>query len=159
MMPVPTAAGTPKGGSSLKDRLVFDTSVSTLVVVASGTEIEVSGTVVAVVDGAEVRGTVDEDVGSVVVVSDDSLLLVVVAVFAVVVTGTVEEVEVAKGPVVVLAKIVVVGLGMVVGTDVTDEGKVVVVSDGGTPVVDTAIVVVGQCWFGLLELWHWSCWA
>ena len=45
----------------------------------------------------------------------------------------------------VLAKLVVVVLGMVVDTDVLDESMVVVVSDGGS-VVDTVRVVVGQCW-------------
>ncbi len=60
-------------------------------------------------------------------------------------TRTVEEVVVAERVVVVLAKLVVVGLGMVVGDDVLDEGMVVVVSDNGS-VVDTNIVVVGQCW-------------
>ncbi len=77
-----------------------------------------------------------------VVVVDGSLLLVVVVI---VVGGTVEGIVDVEGSVVVLPKLVVVGLGMVVDTDVLDERMVVVVSDG-TSVVETEIVVVGQCW-------------
>jgi len=74
---------------------------------------------------------------------DGSLLLLVVVV--VVVGGTVEGIVDVESSVVVLPKVVVVGLGVVVDTNVLDEGMVVVVSDG-TSVVDDAIVVVGQCW-------------
>ena len=63
----------------------------------------------------------------------------------VVVGGTVEEVEVGKGVVVMFTNVVVVGLSVVVGDDVVDKCVVVVVSNGGTPVVDGDRVVVEQC--------------
>ena len=85
---------------------------------------------------------------------DGSLLFVVVVV---VVGFSKKGGVVTKGVVVVLAKLVVVGLVVVVDTNIVlDESKVVVVSDG-TSVVDEPIVVVGQCWWGLLTEWHWSC--
>ena len=62
----------------------------------------------------------------------------------VVVGFTKESVEVTKLVVVVLAKLVVVGLGMIVIGDVLDEGMVVVVLNGGAPVVDVDRIVVGQ---------------
>ena len=63
----------------------------------------------------------------------------------VVVVGFTEEGVVVAERVVGMFALVVVVLGMVVFNMVVDEGVVVVVSDG-TPVVDTNIVVVGQCW-------------
>ena len=63
-----------------------------------------------------------------------------------VVVGLAEEgVVVTKRVVVVFPVVVVVGLGVVVFNMVVDEGVVVVVSENGS-VVDTNIVVVGQCW-------------
>ena len=62
----------------------------------------------------------------------------------VVVGGAEEGLVVTKNVVVVFPVLVVVGLGMVVDDNVFDEGVVVVVSDDGS-VVDTDIVVVGQC--------------
>ena len=77
------------------------------------------------------------------VVVDGSLLFVVVVV---VVGFSKEGGEITEGVVVVLTKLVMVGLVVVVDTDVVlDEGEVVVVSDGAS-VVDTVRVVVGQCW-------------
>ncbi len=110
-----------------------------------GAIVEVTRRVLGVVVGGCVV-TIEDGVGGseVVVVGsvDGSLLFVVVVV---VVGGTVEEIVVVKGSVVVFPKVVVVGLGVVVDTDVLDESMVVVVSDGGS-VVDTVRVVVGQCW-------------
>ncbi len=83
----------------------------------------------------------------VVVVVDGSLLLVVIVVKM---GGAVEGGELSEdGSVGVLGKLVVVVLGMVVGTNdvLLDEAKMVVVSDRASVVEDVRVVVVlvGQC--------------
>ena len=170
-MPVPTAAGTLNGGSSLSVGVTITVVVGAgvasvmdeLAAVEGAVEVDVLGVSVVevetiVVDGSLLLEVVGEFVGEArVVVIVGSLFFGVVVV---VVGGTVEKVEDVEGAVVVTPEFVVVGLRVVVDDEVgLDEGVVVVVFDGGTSEVEGVRLVVGQCSFGLRPAWQASCFA